>query len=110
MYEDVKTFPTWRHHATLEPRIFKTREELEAAGPGWLDSPDRFLGIDDPVPEEVREELPPQDGEPSIEYLREQAHSIGVRGNIAAMKYDTLARKIDQIEVKPQEAKGEDEL
>lgn len=117
MYEDVKTFPTWRHHATLEPRIFNTLEELEAAGPGWLDSPDRFFDNDDPVPECDENESPPDEVAPevpppgpveqvTIEELRAEARSLGIKGNVNAWKYDTLVRKIEQA--KEKKAKGEE--
>ena len=40
-------FPTWRYHPSQPAKIFNSEAELEAAGPGWVDNPNK-IGADDP--------------------------------------------------------------
>ena len=148
MYEDV-TFPTFRYNgASVESaRRFNTLEELQAAGPGWLDSPDRFISSEVTsaevpnvpesdeavkaevvkaavaVPPETPEEhapaknilmgsgsfgetapaepppglteVPAEGVDVAIEVLREEAKSLGIRGNVNVFKRETLIKKIE---------------
>ena len=32
-------WPAWRYHPRQLARVFKSQEEVDAAGPGWVDSP-----------------------------------------------------------------------
>jgi hypothetical protein len=42
MKEQKIQFPTWRYHAQKEARIFHGQNELDEAGDGWVDSPDKL--------------------------------------------------------------------
>lgn len=44
------TFPSWRYHHTEQPRIFRSLEELELAGNGWVDSPKKTAAPAEDVP------------------------------------------------------------
>ena len=148
MYEDV-TFPTFRYNSSNveSAKRFNTLAELQAAGPGWLDSPDRFLIVNEAdvigddgeitneavkadvieaavaVPPETPEEhapaknilmgsgsfgetapaepppglteVPAEGVDVAIEVLREEAKSLGIRGNVNVFKRETLIKKIE---------------
>ena len=36
------SFPSWRYHATEQPRIVNDEAEDKALGKGWADSPAKF--------------------------------------------------------------------
>jgi hypothetical protein len=42
-------FPTFRYHREKEPKIFKNQAEIDAAGPGWVDSPAKLKEEDEVV-------------------------------------------------------------
>jgi hypothetical protein len=42
-------FPTWQFHAEHGAKLFKTEEELKAAGAGWFDHPDKAKTQEPPV-------------------------------------------------------------
>lgn len=35
-------YPCFRYHPNHEPTIFQNQEELDAAGDGWVDTPEKF--------------------------------------------------------------------
>jgi len=35
-------WPSFKYHKQLGAKLFKSKEEFEAAGPGWVDSPANF--------------------------------------------------------------------
>jgi len=39
--EKIPGFPCYRYHLNNEPTIFRTQAELDAAGDGWVDNPDK---------------------------------------------------------------------
>jgi hypothetical protein len=41
------SYPSWRYHRELEARIVYSKEEDEALGAGWADSPAKFQIKDD---------------------------------------------------------------
>ena len=124
-------FPTIRYKSG-SPQRFNSLEELEAAGPGWDESPDGKQDViavpesDETVKAEVIEkavaepkpvknillgsgsfgetapaepppgvtEVPAEGVDVGIEVLREEAKSLGIRGNINVFKRETLIKKI----------------
>ena len=58
-------FPTYMYHKTKGTQVFKSKEELDSAGSGWVDSPakidetklkepeDKYLGIEDLKKDEI---------------------------------------------------------
>lgn len=39
-------YPSWRFHATDEPRVIHSADEEKALGKGWADSPAAFAPVD----------------------------------------------------------------
>ena len=46
-------YPTWRYHASLNPRIVKTQEEDESLGKGWFDSPAAAVALVEDQPNQA---------------------------------------------------------
>lgn len=62
----AQVFPTFQYHKEHGAKLFHSKEELEAAGPGWVDSPAKFDSKPEPaatkfVTEEA-EEIAPKEG------------------------------------------------
>jgi len=57
-----KFWPSWRYHPVHEPRIFQSQAELDAAGPGWVDSPAKFGKPTHPTSEELAQMQSPVKG------------------------------------------------
>jgi len=123
--EEKVYFPCFRYHISNEPTIFYTQEELDAAGEGWVDNPDKVHSVPndggeeiievahaesdvDEVPAETSEPAPaPEEGvdpeipdtpTPDINILRARAKELGLSGNIKRWKRATLERKITEAE------------
>jgi len=97
-------FPTWRYKGGESPRIFATQEELDAAGDGWVDNPDKIGMIpvkeDEPNPvEEVVEEKEEtiDDIIKEVDYsknniieLRKVATDLGIKNPVRFKKDDLI--------------------
>lgn len=46
-----KVYPSWRYHASLEPKLVKDESEDRALGAEWSDSPAAFDKSQDKKPE-----------------------------------------------------------
>lgn len=47
MADEKNRFPCWMYHKKHGARLFNTKEELEEAGSGWVDSPAKIKEINE---------------------------------------------------------------
>jgi len=95
--EELNPFPMYMYHEKHGARLFRSREELDKAGGGWVDTPAK-LG-------EKKAETPgtePTYDPADVERLKKRAKELGIKG-WTFMKPATLAKRVFEAERKAEE-------
>ncbi len=116
--KEIICFPTCRYHKEKGNRVFRSQEEIDEAGKGWVDSPARFKGktkkaeeaplkvpVDNTKDESTENPLDETNRFPGekeytaeeIDELKKRAKELKIQG-FGIMKPATLAERVAEAE------------
>lgn len=106
-------FPTWRYKADSQPRLFVSQKELDDAGEGWVDSPDK-IGMPVVIDDKENDNNEKTDNDSlsgkTVKELRVIAENLGIEDIVKMKKADLIDAISSAEEQDAEEGKSLKEL